>query len=273
VGSGNTLAMVYRDNKNNIRDTWMGVSTDGGATFPDGGRIDNTGWLVNSCPASGPDAVIIGDSIYSVYMSAASGTTKCYFSKASLTTMQATPAKALSSIGNYPRIDNSGKAAAIVWPQPAGNATRLALLFTNNIANGFPLTYEAVAPDHVANADVALANGKIYVVWEDDNSGTVKFRKGTYTPVTSYNDAATPLPFTLFPNPAVGNILTVDFCAAPKTVMQYAVLNMLGQVVTRQDARITEKLIRIDVSGLQSGHYLLDLTTESGSYAAPFIKE
>jgi hypothetical protein len=272
VSSGNTTAMVYRDNLSNLRDTWIGVSTDGGVTFPDGGAIDNTGWIVNSCPASGPDAVIVGDSIYAVYMSAASGTTKCYFSKASLTTMESTPSKALSSIGNYPRIANSGTAAAIVWPQPAGNATRLALLFSKNISTGFPPAYEAVAPDHVANADVALFNGKIYVVWEDDNSGTVKFRKGTYTPTTAVGAVTAPDPVRLYPNPASETFLTVDLKQQTETAVPYSITNMLGQILSTGTANSVQGALHINVSGLHAGSYTLEMTTGTGLVSIQFIK-
>ena len=77
VSEGNTVVMPYLDNDNNIRDTWVGVSNDGGASFPSGMDVDQQDWLIMACPSSGPDAVIIGDNIYSTYMSGASG---IYFS-------------------------------------------------------------------------------------------------------------------------------------------------------------------------------------------------
>jgi hypothetical protein len=77
VSEGNTVVMPYRDNDNNIRDTWVGVSNDGGASFTSGMDVDQQDWLIMACPSSGPDAFIIGDNIYSTYMSGASG---IYFS-------------------------------------------------------------------------------------------------------------------------------------------------------------------------------------------------
>lgn len=59
VCSGNTVAMIYRDNKSDIRDTWAGVSFNGANSFSGGMGIDGQNWYITYCPASGPDGVII----------------------------------------------------------------------------------------------------------------------------------------------------------------------------------------------------------------------
>ena len=60
--SGENVAIVYRDNNENLRDSWAGISTDGGLTFTKGVNIDQNGWMISQDrpPSSGtrlPDEV------------------------------------------------------------------------------------------------------------------------------------------------------------------------------------------------------------------------
>jgi len=73
VSSANKTAMLYRDNNSNIRDIWTGISNNNATSFPSGFEVDNNNWMVMSCPSSGPDGVIIGDTLYSTFMSSGSG--------------------------------------------------------------------------------------------------------------------------------------------------------------------------------------------------------
>ncbi len=207
VSAGNTVAMLYRDNLNNIRDTWAGISTDGGQTFPQGMGVDNSNWFINACPSTGPDGILLGDTLYSVFMSAASGSPRCFLSRASISTMTAGTSEPITgglsgiTAQNYPRIEHDGPAVAIALKQTANGTNQVALFFARDIRDGKPPVFESVASANAANADVALRNGQIYVVWEDVNSGTVKFRKGTY-PSTSVNNAGEQPLAKFYPNPA-----------------------------------------------------------------------
>jgi hypothetical protein len=181
VQSGNVSAMLYRDNLSNIRDMWAGISTNGNASYNSGFSVDNTNWMVMSCPASGPDGVIIGDSLYTVFMSG-SGNYRTYLSKSSISSgivnsvSNLTGSIAGLSQQNFPRIATDGSAMAIVWRQVVSGNTQLPVLFTNDIANGFPAAYDTVDLNDETDADVAVSNGNLFVIWEDDNSGTVKYR-------------------------------------------------------------------------------------------------
>lgn len=188
VSSGNKTAMLYRDNNSNMRDIWTGISADNAATFASGFEVDNNNWMIMSCPSTGPDGVIIGDTLYSTFASAGGGTYRTYLSKSSISSGAANSVSTLATgiVGlgqqNYPRIASSGNAMAIVWKQGVSGVAQLPIMFTNDIANGFPTTYDTVDLGDITNADVAISNGNIFVVWQDDNAGTVKYRFGTYTP-------------------------------------------------------------------------------------------
>lgn len=211
VSGGSTLAMLYRDNLNDIRDIWTGISTDNGASFPSGFEADDSNWPVMSCPASGPDGVIIGDTLYTTFMSAGTGNYRTFLSRSSLgsgaliTKNNLTGPIAGLSQQNYPRIAADGKAMAIVWKQTVSSLAQVALLFTTDIAAGLPSKNDTVDLANVTNTDVVLSNGNIFVIWQDDQSKTVKYRHGTYTPAVSVQRPDEP-ELGLYPNPAINKI-------------------------------------------------------------------
>ncbi len=278
LSSGNVSAMLYRDNLSNIRDMWAGLSNNGGSTFTRGFSADTTNWMVMSCPASGPDGVIIGDTIYSVFMSGASGNYRTYLSKSSISngavnivSNLATGIAGLSQ-QNYPRIAHYGPAAGIVWKQNVSGTAQLPLLFTNDVANGFPAMYDTVDLGDITDADVALGNGKIFVVWQDDNSGTVKYRAGTFTPAV-INTAVKEIEeniLLLYPNPAT-SFITLQ----PGEGFQNGeikILNVLGETLLKQTIS-SVGTTQINVSQLKPGAYFITLDAKNGATVSKFIKQ
>lgn len=208
ISDANRCAILYRNNKSNIRDSWVGISDNNASSFMSGSALENKNWMLMSCPSSGPDGVIIGDTLYATFMNG-NGGYRNYLSKSSIVsgalgnvTNLTGPISGLSQ-QNYPRIATDGKAAAIVWKQTVSGAAQLPILFTNDIANGFPASYDTVDLDNITNADIAMSNGKLFVVWQDDGSGTVKYRSGTYTQVSTGINEITENNFSFFPNPVI----------------------------------------------------------------------
>lgn len=278
VISGNVSAMLYRDNATNIRDIWTGISTNNSASFNTGFAVDNNNWMLMSCPSSGPDGVIIGDSLYAVFMNGGSGNYRTYLSKSSISSGVAGSVSNLTgsiaglSQQNYPRIASDGSAMAIVWKQTVSGNAQLPMLFTNNIANGFPAKYDTVDLTDITNADVAMSNGNVFVVWEDDNSGTIKYRKGTYTPiVTSVNEMAKNN-FTVFPNPSNG-VFTLKIENTANQKLKLNLFNSLGQSITQREI-ITDTemtLTDFDLSGNACGIYYLQIVTAEQTYSTKVL--
>ncbi len=265
VSSGNTTALLYRDNLNDLRNSWAGISFDGGSSFAGGIQIDNTDWNISSCPSSGPDGVIYGNNLYSVFMSGASGKTLCYRSRSSLSNLKMESIEPLTGnfVGlgqqNFPRIAASENAAAVVWAQTMNGSAQLAVQFTNNITNGFPPGYEVLVANNVMNADVAFSqNGKVYVVWEDMSSGTVKYKTGTYTvsgastPSDSGNESV-----RVYPNPASASGFYLQFKAADDTQVGYSVFGTQGQLPASGTGQAVDGVLKVDASGLSSGVYII----------------
>ncbi|UPT68044.1 MAG: T9SS type A sorting domain-containing protein [Sphingobacteriales bacterium JAD_PAG50586_3] len=273
VSSGNVSTMLYRDNNSNIRDIWTGVSTNNAISFPSGFEVDDNNWMIMSCPSSGPDGVIVGDTLYSTFMSSGSGNARTYLSKSSISDGTANSVANLTGAitgltqQNYPRIASNGSAMAVVWKQNVSGTAQLPILFTNNIANGFPADYDTVDLADITNTDVALSNGKVWAVWQDDNAGTVKYRSGTYTPLGTSIDETKADKFSVFPNPA-SDILNI----VPLNEGKYglAIYNAFGQQVFSSQLTTTKQL---DISRFSGGMYHIQITQGNNSHTQTFIKQ
>ncbi|MBK9413702.1 MAG: hypothetical protein IPN61_09855 [Bacteroidetes bacterium] len=120
-------------------------------------------------------------------MNGASGSPKVYFSSSSISNMSLTSVQQLSGNNdqNYPRISNYESAVGIVWKETVSGENKALLRFSSDINNGLNPVTDTIANAGVVNADVAIHDGNVYVVWQDDISGTVKFKSGIYVPTTN----------------------------------------------------------------------------------------
>ncbi len=271
ITSGSTTALLYRDNNRNIRDCWSGISDDNAVSFTRGYALENNRWNINSCPASGPDGVIYGESIYSVFMNGASGKYRNYVSVSSISSGNLSAVSKLTeempglSQQNFPRIANDAGAMAIVWKQTVNSIAELPILFTKDIAIGFPSSYELVDVADITNTDVAMSNERIYVVWQDDKSGTVKFRSGSYSAVTSGIQHVKKRTFSAFPNPT-NNILTI---IPPESgVFAVQLFNVSGEsIFCRQSA----SSIELNTSDFRKGMYFIQLSSSTATFIEKLI--
>ncbi len=186
VASGTAGILLYRNSLDGQRNIWAGISNNGCNSFNNSIQVDSENYKPETCPASGPHGVIVGDTLYSVYMSGTKETGLVFLGKLSLSKPSLLVAPITGNIPsvamqNFPRIAGVGVAAAIVWVQTAGGNNYVCLSFTDELsANGFPQTYDTVAEGVMINADVAIGGGFIYVVWEDQVTRSVMFRRGVY---------------------------------------------------------------------------------------------
>lgn len=272
INSGSNIIMLYRSNIGNIRDIWAGISPDYGNTFPLGLNVDQSNWNIFACPTSGPDAEIIGDTLYTVFMNGASGSGRIYLSKTSISSGSVNSIDLLTSaipglgLQNFPRMAANGNAVAIVWKQNVNGNDQLPLLFTNDIANGFPALYDTVDLNDINIMDVALSNGNIFVVWEDDNTGTVKYRTGTFTPSTTTGiNEFSQNNFSVYPNPAVTEIKINLFS---KDNFEIEIINTHGKTILK-----TKNKTVIDVSKFSNGIYFIIVREGNNLYSQKFIKQ
>ncbi len=269
ISSGSKLIVLYRNNLSNIRDTWAAISGDGGMTFPGNINIDNNAWMVSMCPSSGPDGFVTGDSIYAVFRTSAGGSARVYFSRASISglTSAATPITGTISgllSQDFPRIANAGAAATAVWKQNVtGTGVSIAYSFTNDIAAGFTSysTLTSATGTGIKNADVIMSPGAIHIVWEDDNSTSVKYIKGTYTVPSSVVKIATRERITIYPNPATDDF-SVDLGNSGNLTASYLTDNLGRQL--NLEPLIKGRTATFSLKGIAKGSYYFAMTDESG---------
>lgn len=275
TNSGNTVIHMYRDNNSNIRDMWAGMSTDGGNTFTSGFYLDNPGWMLMMCPSSGPDGDIIGNKLHSVLMSGASGDYLIYHSITDLTSQLNDTTYAITGLlpglssQNYPRMATDGSAVGIIWKQAVSGQDQLPLIFTNNINSGFPANYDTVDLDNITNADIAINDGMVHIVWEDAVSGTVKYRSGTYQSVLSVDEEVS-MNFVVYPNPATNEIEL----QIPEGVNEFSweIVNLNGEIV-KSGEKNSNGNFHIVVSDLAKGNYYVRIYSEDKSGTQVFIKQ
>ena len=158
---------------------------------------------------------------------------------------------------------------AIVWKQTINGSSQLPILFTDNIKNGLPTVYDTVDIGDNTNTDVAVNKGKVYVIWQDDNSGTVKFRNGTYTPSVSISEIDQNN-FTIFPIPT-RDILSIEFKSKIQSA-EITILNILGEGVLKY--KITDTLSTfLPIDDLANGVYFIMVRSGNNFYTKKFVKQ
>ena len=165
---------------------------------------------------------------------------------------------------NYPRVASAGTAAAVVWQQTVNGADQAALFFTDTIANGLPAVYDTVGDGSVINVDVAMTAGVVHVVWQDDNTGTVMYRKGTYTVQipTSVTALTNDVAVHLFPNPA-HNVVTVQWNETKQDFISADIIDLTGRTIMNLNSPANGKLV-VNTSKLTAADYFIRLTDKAG---------
>lgn len=267
LSKGSNKIMLYRNNASNIRTMYAGISTNNGASFGSNVQIDSTNWMVMACPSSGPDGVILGDTVYSSFMSSASGSARVYKSKMSISTGATTSTALITGTfagltgQNFPRMAGAGTAGAIVWKENANSTTRVCMSFTDTITQGFPAAYDTIASGSISNADIAMKPGTVYVVWQDDNSGSVMYRKGTYPLPTATVEGLvkSAKAVEVYPNPAQNYFSVKDVT----NIATCTLIDMAGRSI---DVTPENKngSVMVSVVGLSKGQYFVLLSDAQG---------
>ncbi|MBR9921155.1 MAG: T9SS type A sorting domain-containing protein [Bacteroidetes bacterium] len=273
---GNTIAMMYRDNNSNIRDSWAGLSYDNGDSFSAGMNIDQQNWMIMSCPSTGPDGFLHNDTLHAVFMNAASGTSRVFYNASNANTAEGSPGILLTddidnlALQNFPRIDQAGQMAAIVWTQVVAGKSELAFNFTENISVGLDANYDLLSLNNVDNADLSLTQDQVYVVWQT-NSGGLKFLKGDISSTSSIEEGGAGFDLLIAPNPT-SNRLNIQ-SNTPITSGTISLFDARGNLVFIREIQDELSLnAEIDLSQLPPGLFYLDFKTDLGRLVKKVVK-
>ena len=204
---------LFRNNNNNIRDVWASSSLDGGVNF-NGADIDLSTWNINACPSSAPHALIRGDSLLTTWMSGGSGQTRVLLGVSNLndgnigSNVEVSPSASIGIVQNYPRIAGDDLVYGLVYQQYSGGNYDVYISYSLN-GNSAIETTGILINDEVLgnqlNPDIVYANGVFYIVFQDDNTNTVKYLTATISPVTQHDRDDNNL-LSVYPNPNNGTV-------------------------------------------------------------------
>ncbi len=266
---GDRVVALYRHAAGDERVMWGAASDDAGATFPLGALLDTTGWDLNVCPSSGPDAYLTGDSVRYVWMSGANNGAKVYVGSAHAATLGlgpqrlVHPGQPLGRQQNFPRIAGTADTLGVVWQQSQSGQQEV--LFAWSVSGpaglGVPDTVNLDLSGPQRTPDIGYANGAFHLVWSE-GVDQVRYRKAT---ITSGVGLAEPLArnVRVWPDP------TTDLLRLEGRWNSAEVCDVTGRTVLRPSMQ--EGVINVEA--LPPGTYVLRLRASGGAQAVTTFRK
>ncbi|MDP2385938.1 MAG: T9SS type A sorting domain-containing protein [Bacteroidota bacterium] len=121
-----------------------------------------------------------------------------------------------------------------------------------------------------------LVNGNLYARVVSDNKKIKKWFRDNNAPScldlsgVGLKEQTNQIKMAVYPNPA-NNVLNID-AGSSNTITGIKVMDILGKEISSQ-SKVNSSSLQLTISSLQSGVYLLHVTTEKGTYFGKFIKQ
>ena len=115
----------------------------------------------------------------------------------------------------------------------------------------------------VVNVDVEVSNGEVHVVWQDDASGSVKYRKGTFAPFVGRPEPMQDA-FGLFPNPTQGVVQLSIPISSYQPNLKVVVSDLSGRVVLLSEMQEYVGNLVLATDGWGAGIYSVQLQSADG---------
>ncbi|MBI5915770.1 MAG: T9SS type A sorting domain-containing protein [Bacteroidetes bacterium] len=277
--SGDSVWLVFRNNNNNLRDIWVSRSTDHAASFDAACDVDNTDWMVNACPISGPRLQrLANDSLLAVWMSGATGQGRIYGATLHSGTMSkgwqfGFPATNASGLQAFPSIAGTGDTLCVVWEETGfgANATDLLFDFSTGGASGLSTlpTNLTQAPGSQKYPSLIYGDGVFHLLYQ--SGGALEYRTGTISEVSPVVETGPSGPlFELLSNPAQGFISVKTLAPSP---LRFRLVSTDGQVVQEWPSASTfsSETIQLPLNGVVAGLYFLEGETDGEIWAVKVV--
>lgn len=258
LSDGTRDVVVYRNNNSNMRDIWVSKTDDNGASFAEV-DIDESNWMLGSCPGAGPGAMLTADSVIATWMSGATGPGRVYVGTLSLNDMQPGFNLMRSGVSGSPNQDNPALAGnadtiGLFWEEVAGGNRDVFMSYSVSGVAGLNDTVINVSNTAGSQLDIegAYAGGVFYVVYMNNVSGDVHYSTASLPTVSGVEPRGEER-VSVFPNPAI-DIIHVD----AKNLLRISILDLSGRTM------ITSSSDVIDVSQLPGGVYFVKAETSGG---------
>lgn len=194
---GDRIAVLYRNNRNNIRNMTAAVSLDNGKSYSITQELDTANWFLQSCPSTGGDGFFNDQYLYTTWNSGRTGITKVYYSRLNLTTQKVDGFQMMNHNQGrnlqqtYPRMAGNKDTVGIAWAELMNNMDIFFSYFTGDNSADLIKNTVRINKDlngNQASADLAFNNSSFYLCWQDMNDNTIKFKKGVLNTITKQND-------------------------------------------------------------------------------------
>lgn len=221
--SGDRQVMLFRNNDNNVRDIYGVLSQDNGATFTSEANIDNTNWVINACPSTGPAGSFVANDLLTTFASRATGEYRVYVSRSDVSSsvsytdrIAIVESETNTSSQNFPRIHSWGDTVVVAWQENKGsNADVYVSIATNE---GTDILTELSLNPFIANEtttgvqsypDVRIKGDMIHLCYADAISGDVLYRRGSISQV-NLEEAELNNSTVLYPNPSSTRVFNLN---------------------------------------------------------------
>ena len=276
VATNNRVTLFFRNNDNNLRDIWASVSLDKGKTFTKSKKIDNSGWVVNSCPSSGPVGLSMGDSLVTVWMEATSGTPRVVLGTADYGNLgiginqDITSRVPNTTSQNFPIIAGQWNNYGVVWEEIEAGKRFIKFVAGENgpssLLDQTAITVNEDTNGLAKNPHIIYSNGVFHITWADNRTKKVYYRSAAIEDFTSLKDDVEN-EIQVYPNPSSGIIKIDHILNLNKIVLK----NSLGQIINSFSVtNLTE--FTIDLSNETKGIYYLSLVSSSKHLIKKVIK-
>lgn len=270
--SDSIYGVSYRDNDFNIRTFKLRVSVNESADFTETIETDLTNWEVNMCPVSSSDGFIVGDTLYSTWMSRPSSINEVFMSRTHIGNQEVvdwSPVDSSEDYGsqNHPKMDGNSNTQVVVWEE---NRETKYDIFGVVIQNGvYEPSFSFTLGDsieHKENPDLIYDEvlDLFHLVYRNKGENAVVYR--TLEPSGLNLEELNSNLLHVYPNPATTEIrfdLNDSFEEA-----DYKITNSLGELV------LSGKLKgAIAIENLRVGTYHIEVFGKSGIYSSLFVKE
>lgn len=266
LASGGELYHAYRNNHDNIREIRASHSANWGESVEEAFVMDTTQTYSDVCFSSGPD-LAYDNGLISVFKAIGDDGSRVMISKRDLqgnlsvhTPIDLSPPATVSQ--NNPRIEVEDAFSMVVWEE--FTSTNSNVLFSMSM---FGISEIGLEVDTVnihqtgnqINPDIAIDYDAVHVVWQDQNTGLVKYRRGELPPY-SIEELQNSKLSTAYPNPAS---TVVNVAAKESEIMQSVEMyNLKGKLVKRIETNTNT--IEMDIQGLDEAIYVLSVQFSSG---------
>lgn len=254
----------FRNNNDNVRDIWISKSTDNGISFPEAADVDETNWVIQGCPSTGPHAFDMGAELANVFFSdAADWDYGIYVSTLNEATMIAGETYKLPTIDgldnlqNFPRITGNADTLGVVWHESVSGSKEIILAYSTNGVAGL-LENNANISDMTgiqAYPDIVYKDGIYHIVYEDNISGTVMYQTATLLEPVSVVDLSNKEDeLKVYPNPG-NSIVTIEMVGNQNNKLKLTISDITGRTLYKNN-QFTNKA-SIEVGDWKEGVYLI----------------